>query len=84
MRAGRLHARLDRLTLTSKKLARLITIFPEEWSPETQAAYDAAVRAGDTARQDGIIFQATGESVDVVDGAVIQVIEIRPVRGGPT
>ncbi len=84
MGSGRLHARLDKLSPASRRRWRIVTIFPEDWSAEAQAAYAAAVLAGDTERQDAIIVQETGEVVNVDDGSVIKVIEIRPADYGPS
>ncbi len=84
MGSGRLHARLDKLMPRSTRRGRIVTIFPEDWSAEAQAAYAAAVLAGDTEQQDAIIVQETGEVVNVDDGSVIKVIEIRPADYGPS
>lgn len=82
MRAGRLHARLDKLTPRTK-LGRIVMIFPEDWSPEAQTAYDEASLAGEPERRAAIILQETGEVVDFDDGSVIKLIEIRPAGYGP-
>lgn len=82
MSSGRLHARLDKLLPASRRRGRIVTIFPDDWSAEAQAAHAAAVLAGDTERQDAIIFQETGEVVNVDDGSVVKVIEIRPADDG--
>lgn len=82
MRAVRLHARLDRLT-PPPALGRIVVIFPESWSPDTQSAYDVASLAGDTTRQAAVILRETGEVVDFGDGSVIRVIEIRERVDGP-
>lgn len=84
IRSGRLHARLDKLMPASIRRGRIVTIFPEDWSTEAQAAYDAAVLAGDTERQDAIIVQETGEVINVGDGSMVKVIEIRPADYGPS
>jgi hypothetical protein len=65
MGSGRLHARLDKLMPASVRRGRIVTIFPEDWSTEAQAAYDDALLAGDTDRQAAIIFQETDEVVDL-------------------
>lgn len=82
MGSGRLHARLDKLSPASRRRWRIVTIFPEDWSAEAQAAYAAAVLAGDTDWQDAIIVQKTGEPVELGDGAGIRVIEIRTTPNG--
>lgn len=82
MRAGRLHARLDKLMPRTKR-GRIVTIFPEEWSAEAQVNYDEAVLTGDTERQAAIILQETGEAVDFADGSVVKVIEVRTASYGP-
>ncbi len=82
MRTGRLHARLDRLAPTVRR-GRIVVIFLESWSAAAQVAYDAACLAGDTGRQAAIISQETSEVVDLTDGSVITVIEIRERVDGP-
>lgn len=83
MRAGRLHARLDQLTWSSTTLGRIVVISPDDWSTAGQLAYDAACLAGDTETQAAIIAQETGEAVDLTDGSVIKLIEIRESGDGP-
>ncbi len=82
MRAGRLHARLDKL-MPPARLGRIVTIFPEVWSAEAQAAYDQASLAGDTERRATIILQETGQVVNFGDGSLIKLIEIRTADYGP-
>ncbi len=82
MRAGRLHARLDKL-LPSARLGRIVTIFPEDWSAEAQVTYVEAVLTGDTERQAAIILQETGEVVHFGDRSLIKLIEIRTADYGP-
>jgi hypothetical protein len=82
MRTGRLHARLDKL-MPPPKLGRIVTIFPEDWSPDAQTAYDRASLMGDTERQAAIILREAGEVVNFDDGSVIKVIEIRERVDGP-
>lgn len=82
MRAGRLHARLDKL-MPPLKLGRIVTIFPEDWPVKAQEAYDEASLAGDTERHAMIILQETGEVVNFDDGSVVKVLEIRPADYGP-
>lgn len=81
MRTGRLHARLDKLT-PSTRLGRIVMICPEDWSSEAQLAYDEASLAGDTDRRAAIIFQETGEVMNFGDGSVIKLIEVRPAGYG--
>lgn len=81
MRAGRLHARLDKL-MPPTRLGRIVTILPEDWSAEAQAGYDEATLAGDTDRQAALILQETGEVVTFGDGSVIKVLEIRTTPCG--
>lgn len=82
-RVGRLHARLDRLVPVSGRLRRIVTIFPEDWPPEAQNAYDQASLVGDTDRQAAIIRQQTGEAVNLDDGSRIKLIEMRTRDDGP-
>lgn len=82
MRIGRLHARLDRLTLPPGP-GRIMVIYPDSWSAEAQVAYDAACLARDTERQAVVIVRETGEAVEPCDESVITVIEIRVRVDGP-
>lgn len=82
-RAGRLHARLDRLMPPSARVGRILTIFPEDWSPEAQEAYDQASLMGDMEQQAAIILQETGETVNFDDGSLVKLIEVRTLDYGP-
>jgi len=82
MRTGRLQARLDRLAAPSP-LGRIVVIYPVSWSSHSQAEDDAACLAGDTARQAAIIAQETIEVLDLGEGSVITMIEIRERVDGP-
>jgi exosome complex RNA-binding protein Rrp4 len=82
MRRGWLRARLDNLLLPTRKVGTIVTIFPDTWPKDVQAAYDAAALAEDRARMAAIIVQETGEKVDVEDGALLKVIEVRTLDGG--
>jgi hypothetical protein len=84
MRQGRLQARLDKLMLSPRRLGKMVTIFPDDWPADVQAAYDAASLADDTARMAAIIFGQTGQPVVFDDTLVPDVIEIRTLEYGPT
>lgn len=83
MRRGQLRARLDKLMLPAHKVGKIAVIFPDDWSDDAKAAYDAASVAGDTVQMAAIILQETGERVNFNDGSVIKVIEIRTLDYGP-
>jgi hypothetical protein len=43
-----------------------VVIFPESWSAAARAVYDAATLVDDNRRQEALIFQESGEMVDLV------------------
>jgi hypothetical protein len=61
MRQGRLQARLDKLTLSPRRLGTMVTIFPDDWPADGQAAHDAASLVGDAVRMAAIILEQTGQ-----------------------
>ena len=84
MRQGRLQARLDKLLLSTRRPGTMVTIFPDDWPGDVQAAYDAASLGDDTARMAAIIFAQTGQQVVFDDTPVPNVIEIRTLDYGPS
>lgn len=83
MRQGRLQARLDKLKLSTRCLGTMVTIFPDDWPADAQAAYDTASVADDTSQMAVIIREQTRQQVIFDDTSVPNVIEIRTLEYGP-
>ncbi len=60
-----------------------MVIFPENWTPAAQEAYDQASLMGDSDRQAAIILQETEEVVNFDDGSLVKLIEVRTADYAP-
>lgn len=62
-----------------RRLGTMVTIFPDDWSEDAQATYDATSLADVTARMAAIVLEQMGQQVVFDDTPVPDVIEVRTV-----